>query len=201
MSKKSTKEVTIIHTDEEAARIALAKFLRSGCQERWFEFRSPEPDPVDNCLCWHEYKTLTGTISASIRYPLLAAMFAQPFSYPKILALRLFGARIHRSAYLSPQVFIDPLFPSLLTIEEGALVGLGVRIAMHEHAGNRFRAGRVRIGRGATIGAETIIAAGVHIGEYAQIALGSVVHRDVPPHTVALGNPARIVRRDSSSDV
>ncbi|MBF0501108.1 MAG: acyltransferase [Candidatus Riflebacteria bacterium] len=132
---------------------------------------------------------------ASIRWTLLNTLYCQPFSGLKRLGLCFYGAKIHSRAYLSPQVFIDPLFPSLLTIEEGALLGLGVRIALHEHAGNRFRAGRVRIGRGATIGADTRIACGVEIGEYARIGLGSVVLRDIPPHSIAVGNPARIIAK------
>ena len=45
------------------------------------------------------------------------------------------------------------------------------------------------------IGMNAIILKGVHIGEGAVIAAGSVVSRDVPPGTVAAGSPARIVRK------
>jgi len=82
----------------------------------------------------------------------------------------------------------------LLTIEEGVLVGLGTRIALHDISGNRFRAGRVIIRRGATIGAETRIACGVEIGEFAEIAPGALVMRDVPARATVIGNPARLLR-------
>ena len=45
--------------------------------------------------------------------------------------------------------------------------------------------------RGATIGAGAVIVAGVTIGEFAFVAAGSVVTRDVAPHTLVKGNPAR----------
>lgn len=45
------------------------------------------------------------------------------------------------------------------------------------------------------IGMNAIILKGVHVGEGAVIAAGSVVSRDVPPGTVAAGSPARIVRK------
>ena len=182
-----------IWTDLAAARPAFREFLRCDNPERWFVYEESSPFPVDNCLCWWEYATFAGMFRASLRWTLLNAVFGQPFSAPKRALLRIYGARIHPRAYLSPQVFIDPLFPSLLTIEEGALLGLGVRIALHEHAGNRFRAGRVFIGRGATIGADAVIACGVRIGAGARIALGSVVLRDVPDGAIAVGNPARVV--------
>jgi UDP-2-acetamido-3-amino-2,3-dideoxy-glucuronate N-acetyltransferase len=47
--------------------------------------------------------------------------------------------------------------------------------------------------RGASIGANATILAGVTIGEYALVGAGSVVTRDVPPYTVVMGNPARVV--------
>jgi UDP-2-acetamido-3-amino-2,3-dideoxy-glucuronate N-acetyltransferase len=45
--------------------------------------------------------------------------------------------------------------------------------------------------RGATIGANATIICGTTIGHYAMIAAGSVVTRDVPPHALVAGTPAR----------
>jgi UDP-2-acetamido-3-amino-2,3-dideoxy-glucuronate N-acetyltransferase len=47
------------------------------------------------------------------------------------------------------------------------------------------------IATGASIGANSTIVCGVTIGEYAMVAAGSVVTRDVPPYTLVMGNPAR----------
>ena len=44
---------------------------------------------------------------------------------------------------------------------------------------------------GASIGAGSIIVCGITIGEFALIGAGSVVTRDIPPHTLTFGNPAR----------
>jgi UDP-2-acetamido-3-amino-2,3-dideoxy-glucuronate N-acetyltransferase len=44
---------------------------------------------------------------------------------------------------------------------------------------------------GASIGAGSVIICGITIGEFALIGAGSVVTRDVPPHTLVFGNPAR----------
>ena len=49
--------------------------------------------------------------------------------------------------------------------------------------------------RGASIGSSATILCGVTIGEGSLIGAGSVVTRDVPPHTIVAGNPARILRR------
>ncbi len=47
------------------------------------------------------------------------------------------------------------------------------------------------VGKGATIGANAVIICGVTIGQYAMIGAGAVVTRDVRPHALVLGNPAR----------
>lgn len=47
------------------------------------------------------------------------------------------------------------------------------------------------VGKGASIGSNATILAGVTIGEKALIGAGAVVTRDVPPHAVVKGVPAR----------
>jgi acetyltransferase-like isoleucine patch superfamily enzyme len=46
--------------------------------------------------------------------------------------------------------------------------------------------------KGASLGAGSVIVCGVTIGEYALIGAGSVVTRNVPPYSLAYGNPARV---------
>lgn len=46
------------------------------------------------------------------------------------------------------------------------------------------------------IGTRAMILKGVTIGEGAIIGAGSVVTKDVPPHSIAVGVPARVVRTD-----
>lgn len=56
---------------------------------------------------------------------------------------------------------------------------------------NEFRA--TKIGKGATIGANSTIVCGHQIGKYAFIGAGSVVTHDVPDYALVLGNPGRQV--------
>lgn len=46
---------------------------------------------------------------------------------------------------------------------------------------------------GVSIGANATVVCGVTLGEYCMIASGSVVTKDVPPYSLVMGNPARIV--------
>lgn len=50
---------------------------------------------------------------------------------------------------------------------------------------------KTKVGKGASIGANSTIVAGVEIGTYAFIGAGSVVTKNVPPNTVWYGNPAK----------
>ena len=53
-----------------------------------------------------------------------------------------------------------------------------------------FVPSRILIKRGASIGANSTVVAGVEIGEYAFIGAGSVVTKNIPPYTTWYGNPA-----------
>jgi UDP-2-acetamido-3-amino-2,3-dideoxy-glucuronate N-acetyltransferase len=52
--------------------------------------------------------------------------------------------------------------------------------------------------RGASIGSGTVLLCGITIGENAMIGAGSVVTKDVPPNTIAAGNPAKVIKFISS---
>lgn len=49
------------------------------------------------------------------------------------------------------------------------------------------------------IAANVVIVAGVTIGKHSVIAAGSVVTKDVPPYSVAAGNPAKIIKQYNSA--
>jgi UDP-2-acetamido-3-amino-2,3-dideoxy-glucuronate N-acetyltransferase len=51
-----------------------------------------------------------------------------------------------------------------------------------------------RVCRGVSLGSGSLILAGVTIGEGALVGAGAVVTRDVPPHSIVAGVPARVLR-------
>lgn len=55
--------------------------------------------------------------------------------------------------------------------------------------------GHIRIGANCWLGASVTVLKGVSIGYGSIIGAGSVVKSDVPPMSIAVGNPARLVRR------
>lgn len=57
----------------------------------------------------------------------------------------------------------------------------------------------VRICRWAWLSADCMIMKGVTVGEGAVVGAGSIVVTDVPPYSVVMGNPARVVVKDTRS--
>ena len=52
----------------------------------------------------------------------------------------------------------------------------------------------IRIGNGVWIGIRSVVLRGVNIGDRSVIGAGSVVVSDIPPNSVAVGVPAKVVR-------
>ena len=87
-----------------------------------------------------------------------------------------------------------------ITIADGAFIGPHCVLATEFHPEEPARRHQlltkpIVIGRNAWLGANVTVLAGVTIGENAIVAAGSVVTKDVPPDTVAVGTPARLLRK------
>jgi UDP-2-acetamido-3-amino-2,3-dideoxy-glucuronate N-acetyltransferase len=82
-----------------------------------------------------------------------------------------------------------------VTIEDDVFVGPAViftnDLYPRARIWNAERVGKTLIKKGASIGANSTIVCGHTIGENAMIGAGSVVTKDIPPHALAFGNPAK----------
>lgn len=58
----------------------------------------------------------------------------------------------------------------------------------------------VRIGKNCWLGAGVIVLPGVTIGDECVIGAGSVVTKDIPPRSVAYGNPCKVAREINEKD-
>jgi acetyltransferase-like isoleucine patch superfamily enzyme len=122
------------------------------------------------------------------------------------------GAQVGENCILSKDVYVDHdvTIGSGCKIQNGVSVYNGVTIEDEVFVGPNacFTNDRVprannpdwqvtptRVRRGASIGANATIVCGVDVGEYAMVAAGSVVTKDVPAFALVMGNPARVVGR------
>jgi acetyltransferase-like isoleucine patch superfamily enzyme len=181
--------MTPLRRDDDGLK-RFRQFLAGRGTDRVFEWPTGHPShPTGFCPCdW----PLLPRLQAYAKALLALAVLRCPVTALKAALLRRLGAQIGRNTYISVDVWIDPLFPQLLTIEDNVMVGQAVKIALHEFGRDRFRAGRSVIRQGAVIGGFALLAPGVEIGENAVVGGGAVVGRDVPAGMLAVGNPARI---------
>ncbi|UNQ72874.1 acyltransferase [Infirmifilum sp. NZ] len=120
------------------------------------------------------------------------------------------GARIGRNCNIGKDVYIDAgaVVGDRVKIQNGVSVYRGVVIEDDVFVGpyavftndkyprafsTDWEVVPTVVKRGASIGANATIVCGVTIGEYAMVAAGSVVTKDVPPHGLVAGNPARLI--------
>jgi acetyltransferase-like isoleucine patch superfamily enzyme len=92
-----------------------------------------------------------------------------------------------------------------VVIEEYVLLGRNVYISDHAHAYEDValpiveqglnRTAPVTIGRETWLGENVVVLPGVTIGKHCVIGANSVVNRSIPEFSVAVGSPARVVKR------
>ena len=81
-------------------------------------------------------------------------------------------------------------------IGSGVNIGAGV-ITVNYDGQNKYP---TEIGAGAFIGSDSMLVAPVKIGAGARTGAGSVVTKDVPPNSLAVGIPARVIRKKEEKD-
>jgi acetyltransferase-like isoleucine patch superfamily enzyme len=111
------------------------------------------------------------------------------------------GVHIGKRCKISSHTFIC----EGVTIEDDVFLGHNVTFINDLYPRATTRGGQLqgeadwtciptRIKQGASIGSSATLLCGITVGESAIVGAGSVVTKDVPPHTIVAGNPARVIR-------
>lgn len=106
-----------------------------------------------------------------------------------------------KKTFIGEDVTFDTNYPQDICVEEGVRLTSGVKIVTHfmnPRTGSYDR-GKVCIGKRAYIGMNVLIVKPVTIGEDAVVGAGSVVTKDIPAGEVWAGNPARFIKKRSTS--
>ena len=157
---------------------------------------------------FYGYKGYIGRIKIRIKFAKTWVFHSLAYSSPlpswTIKFQRMRGVKIGKNCHISPYVLIDLLHPELIKIEDNVTISSNSMIFAHINpSANEFLKKHgyprtvkpVTIKNGAVISVGCIIIAGVTIGENSIVGAGSVVSQDVPDYCVAVGNPARVVKK------
>jgi len=117
------------------------------------------------------------------------------------------GAKIGRNCKISSHSFIC----EGVIIEDNVFIGHNVTFINDLYPRATTGDGKLKSGEdwvcvptvvksGASIGSSATLLCGITIGENAMIGAGSVVTKNVPPNTIVVGNPARVVSQIQDED-
>lgn len=120
--------------------------------------------------------------------------------------LRRLGAKVGEGVFIGDHCRFDQNHADLITIEDHAHITSGTRLLCHQRdlsnycmgddfAKLPYRLGKIHIGKGCSIGMESMVMPGVHIGEGAIVGAASLVSKDIPAWTIAVGSPAKPIKK------
>ncbi|MDE6824839.1 MAG: sugar O-acetyltransferase [Duncaniella sp.] len=171
--------------DDEIHRMLLEN------EERCFELNSLSPLRVE------ERKAIIRNIFGSIGEPFT---LHSPFHCD-------FGKHIHIGHNFTGNFNLTILDEGVVTIGDNVFIGPNCGIYTINHAllpeqrnVGVMRARPVTIGDNVWLGANVTVLPGVTVGEGCVIGAGSVVTGDLPPFSLCVGNPCRVIRRITEAD-
>jgi acetyltransferase-like isoleucine patch superfamily enzyme len=114
--------------------------------------------------------------------------------------MKLNGATIGGAVYINSLSISDH---NMLEFGDGVVIGENVHLSGHTVEGGLLKTGRVRLGRGVTVGLGSLVSIGVEAGDRCQIGALSVVpkHTKLDGGAIYAGVPVRRLEKASPSPV
>lgn len=149
-----------------------------------------------------------GNIYHALLLSMMDWVILEPFNPRKLrpFFLRRLGCKVGKGVFIGDHVRIDQNHANLITIEDKVHITSGCRLLCHQRNISNYFEGDdyTRLGyslkpiilkKGCSIGMESFILPGVTIGRGAIVGAGSLVSKDIPDWSIAIGRPARVVKK------
>lgn len=156
---------------------------------------------------WRVIKQFFRNIHLKHLEKMLDRFYLEPFAPRKLrpILIRKMGCHVGKNTFFGDYVRMDTSYADMIYIGDYTHITSGCRLLCHQRdlagycvgdnaADLGYKTGEIHIGKGVMVGMETIIMPGVTIGDGAIIGAGSIVTRDIPAWTIAIGRPAKVVK-------
>ena len=173
---------------------------------RKFGFNYSEEE-YGNVSLWRVIKQFFGNIHRKRLEKMMDWAILDPFLPRKLRPklLRKIGCNVGKNVFIGDYVRVDLQHANMIYIDDYAHITSGCRLLCHQRdlknyrVGDNaalcgYRKGEIHIGKGVMVGMESTIMPGVTIGDGAIVGAGSLVVKDIPAWTVAMGVPAKVVK-------
>lgn len=149
--------------------------------------RHPTPGSPNSMWAWRRARH---PVRVAVQYAVIVLARILPSFRVKNWLFRRLGMTVGPGVAWGLESTPDVLWPDLITVESGAIIGYDATVLCHEFLQEEYRTGPVVIGERAMIGAGAIVLPGVRIGADAQVAANSLVTEDIPSGVTVAGVPA-----------
>lgn len=156
---------------------------------------------------WKVIKKFFGNIRKKRLEMMMDWPILQPFAPRKARAflLRKIGCHVGKNVFIGEYVRMDIWHADMIHIEDNVSIASGSRLLCHQRDFKDYFVGSdynqldyivkpIVLKKGCLIGMESFILPGVTVGEGAIVGAGSLVTKDIPAWTVAVGRPAVVVK-------
>lgn len=156
---------------------------------------------------WRVVKQFFGNIRRKRLQNMMDWAILEPFNPRKLrpALLRKMGCKVGENVFVGDNVRIDLSHADMITIDDHAHIASGVRLLCHQRNMSNYCVGDdyaklgyiikpIHLCKGSLVGMESFVMPGVTVGEGAIVGAGSLVTKDVPAWTVAMGRPAKVVK-------
>lgn len=120
--------------------------------------------------------------------------------------LRRLGCHVGKDVFIGDHVIVDMSHADYIYLDDHVHITGGTRLLCHQrnlsnycvgddYAKLGYRYGEIRMGKGSSVGMNSFVMPGVTIGEGAIVGAGSLVTKDVPAWTIAVGRPAKVLKQ------